>query len=95
MRTRLLPGVTNGLVLAGSRLLAVGLVMRFHTAWGLTVVMLVLVAAVEFLFYATITVAAVMIALIVWLTWHRYAFDKPITQDAFRITPRKREEKAA
>jgi len=73
----------------------VGLDRRFHTAWGLTMVQLVLVAAVEFLFYATITVAAVMVALIVWLTWHRYAFDKPITQDAFRLTPRKREGKTA
>ena len=75
--------------------LAVGLVMRFHTAWGLTMVLLVLVASVEFLFYATITVAAVMVVLIIWLTWHRYAFDKPITQEAFRISPRKREKKAA
>jgi hypothetical protein len=40
-------------------------------------------------------VAAVMVALIVWLVWHRYAFDKPITQEAFRISPRKREEKVA
>jgi phosphatidylglycerol lysyltransferase len=88
-------GPTLGIMGVLLLVLAIGLVMRFHTAWGLTVVLLVLVASVEFLFYATITVAAVMIALIVWLVWHRYAFDKPITQEAFRITPRKREGKAA
>lgn len=76
-------------------ILAVGLVMRFRTAWGLTVVLLILVAAVEFLFYATTTVAAVVVALLIWLIWHRYAFDKPITQDAFRIAPRQREKRTA
>lgn len=88
-------GPTLGIVGILLLILAVGLVMRFHTAWGLTVVLLVLVAAVEFLFYATITVAAAVIALLVWLIWHRYAFDKPITQEAFRLAPRTREKKAA
>ena len=84
-------GPTLGIVGILLLILAVGLVMRFHTAWGLTVVLLVLVAAVEFLFYATITVAALVIALLVWLIWHRYAFDKPITQEAFRISRRSKE----
>lgn len=88
-------GPTLGLMGVLLLVLAVGLVMRFRKAWGLTMVLLVLVAAVEFLFYATITVAAVMVALIVWLVWHRYAFDRPITQDSFRVSPRKREGKAA
>ena len=79
-------GPTLGIMGILLLVLAIGLVMRLHTAWGMTMVLLVLVAAVEFLFYATITVAAVMVALIVWLTWHRYAFDKPITQDSFRLS---------
>ena len=88
-------GPTLGLVGVLLLILAFGLVMRFRKAWGLTMVLLVLVAAVEFLFYATITVAAVMVALIVWLTWHRYAFDQPITQEAFMLSSRDKNSKAA
>ena len=62
--------------------LAVGLVMRFRTAWAITEVLLVLVAAAEFLFYDTIKVAIVVIALAVWLYAHRQVFDQLITPDS-------------
>lgn len=63
-------------------LLAVGLVMRFRTAWAITEVLLVLVAAAEFLFYDTIKVAIVVIALAVWLYARRQVFDQLITPDS-------------
>lgn len=62
--------------------LAVGLVMRFRTAWAITEVLLVLVAAAEFLFYDTIKVAIVVIALAVWLYARRQVFDQLITPDS-------------
>lgn len=62
--------------------LAVGLVMRFRTAWAITEVLLVLVAAAEFLFYDTIKVAVVVIALAVWLYARRQVFDQLITPDS-------------
>lgn len=62
--------------------LAVGLVMRFRTAWAITEVLLVLVAAAEFLFYDTIKVAIVVIALAVWLYTRRQVFDQLITPDS-------------
>lgn len=62
--------------------LAVGLVMRFRTAWAITEVLLVLVAAAEFLFYDTIKVAIVVIALAVWLYARRQVFDQLITLDS-------------
>lgn len=62
--------------------LAVGLVMRFRTAWAITEVLLVLVAAAEFLFYGTIKVAIVVIALAVWLYARRQVFDQLITPDS-------------
>ena len=62
--------------------LAVGLVMRFRTAWAITEVLLVLVAAAEFLLYDTIKVAIVVIALAVWLYAHRQVFDQLITPDS-------------
>lgn len=63
-------------------LLAVGLVMRFRTAWAITEVLLVLVAAAEFLFYDTIKVAIVVIALAVWLYARRQVFNQLITPDS-------------
>lgn len=62
--------------------LAVGLVMRFRTAWAITEVLLVLVAAAEFLFYDTIKVAIVVIALAVWLYTRRQVFNQLITPDS-------------
>ncbi len=62
--------------------LAVGLVMRFRTVWAITEVLLVLVAAAEFLFYDTIKVAIVVIALAVWLYARRQVFDQLITPDS-------------
>lgn len=62
--------------------LAVGLVMRFRTAWAITEVLLVLVAAAEFLFYDTIKVAIVVIGLAVWLYARRQVFDQLITPDS-------------
>lgn len=62
--------------------LAVGLVMRFRTAWAITEVLLVLVAGAEFLFYDTIKVAIVVIALAVWLYARRQVFDQLITPDS-------------
>lgn len=57
-------------------LLAVGLVLRLRTAWAITETLLVLVAASEFLFYDTIKVAVVVLALAVWLFTRRQVFDK-------------------
>ena len=74
----------------GSALLmicAVGLIMRFRTAWAFSICMLVIIAGAEFLFQGTIKVAIVGVALVVWLFFKRAAFDRPFTLEALRKTP--------
>jgi phosphatidylglycerol lysyltransferase len=61
---------------------AVGLVMRFRTAWALTISALVLIAGVEFAFRGTWHVSLVCIALFVWMFWRRDAFDRPFSMEA-------------
>ncbi len=58
--------------------LAIGLVMRFRTAWALTLGLLVIIGGSEFLFQGTWHVGIVAILLVVWLFWKRDAFDKPL-----------------
>lgn len=58
--------------------LAVGLVMRFRTAWALAVTVLILIAGGEFLFVDTAKVAIAVVVLVLWLFWKRAAFDKPL-----------------
>lgn len=58
--------------------LAVGLVMRFRTAWALALGMLILIAGGEFLFVDTAKVALAVVVLAVWLFWKRTVFDRPI-----------------
>ncbi len=67
------------LVVAGIVLivLAVGLILRYRTAWAATVTVLILVAGLEFMFYDTIKVAIPILILTIWLFWKRSAFDKP------------------
>jgi phosphatidylglycerol lysyltransferase len=71
--------VVAGIVLL---LLAVGLVMRLRTAWAITEVLLVLVAASEFLFHDTIKVAVIVLVLCVWLYARRQVFDRLITPES-------------
>lgn len=67
--------------------LAVGLILRFRTAWALTMGALVLLAGAEFLYVNTWQVALVALVLVGWLFWRRDAFDKPIVpeEDAPRL----------
>ena len=67
--------------------LAVGLILRFRTAWALTVCALVLLAGAEFLYVNTWQVAVAAVVLVVWLFWKRAAFDRPVVLkgDAARI----------
>jgi phosphatidylglycerol lysyltransferase len=83
-------------------LMAVGLIKRYRTCFALTTTLLVLMAGVEFLFYATITVAIASVALGAWMFWKRAAFDRPIpwlpqwgagrSDDPRMKTPRERAE---
>lgn len=71
-----------GPLIIGSMLLlvlAVGLILRFRTAWAFTICLLVLVAGVEFLFQGTIHIGVAGILLAVWLFWKRVAFDRPFS----------------
>ncbi|WP_315897703.1 lysylphosphatidylglycerol synthase transmembrane domain-containing protein [Xiamenia xianingshaonis] len=82
--------LTGTLLVAGSVALvvcALGLILRFRTAWALTVTLLVLIAGGEFLFVNTWQVALVAVVLVVWLFVKRAAFDKPIVlrKDARRL----------
>lgn len=61
---------------------SVGLVMRFRTAWALTISSLVLIAGSEFLFQGTWQVGVAGLILIVWLFWKRAAFDRPFSREA-------------
>ena len=70
----------GGPLIIGSMLLlvlAVGLVLRFRTAWAFTVCLLVLIAGAEFLFQGTIHVGVAGVLLAVWLFLKRPAFDRP------------------
>lgn len=82
-------GPTLGLVGVLLLILGIGLIFRFRTAWAITTSLLILVAGCEFLFYATITVAAVVIALVVWLFWKRQVFDRPINAETLKLTRNK------
>ncbi|WP_449315942.1 lysylphosphatidylglycerol synthase domain-containing protein [Rubneribacter sp.] len=68
--------------------LAVGLILRFRTAWALSVGALVLLAGGEFLFVNTWQVAMAAVALVLWLFWKRDAFDRPVAfrEGASRLT---------
>lgn len=76
--------VGPALIVVGIALLvlAVGLVLRLRTAWAITEVLLVLVAASEFLFHDTIKVAVVVLALAVWLYTRRQVFDNLIMPES-------------
>ncbi|MFR7737080.1 MAG: UPF0104 family protein, partial [Eggerthella lenta] len=73
--------------------LAVGLILRFRTAWALTLGVLVLVAGAEFLYVNTVQVAVAALLLVMWLFWKRDAFDRPIApqDDAPRLVREFRE----
>ncbi|MCI8341426.1 MAG: UPF0104 family protein [Eggerthellaceae bacterium] len=58
---------------------AIGLILRFRTAWALTITLLVLIAGSEFLFEGTIRVGAASLLLVVWLFAKRDAFDRPFS----------------
>jgi len=58
---------------------AIGLILRFRTAWAVTITLLVLIAGAEFLFEGTIRVGAASLLLVVWLFVKRDAFDRPFT----------------
>ena len=67
--------------------LAVGLILRFRTAWALTLGVLVLLAGAEFLYVNTVQVAVAALVLLCLLFWKRDAFDRPIAvrDDAPRL----------
>ncbi len=72
----------GGPLIIGSMLLlvlAVGLVLRFRTAWAFTVCLLVLIAGAEFLFQGTTHVGVAGVLLAVWLFLKRPAFDRPFS----------------
>ena len=73
--------------------LSVGLVLRFRTAWALTITALVLIAGSEFLFTVTAKVAIAVVVLAIWLFWKRDAFDRPVVLkgDAARLASEFRE----
>lgn len=69
-------------LIGGSALLvvlAVGLILRFRTAWALTIGALVLLAGAEFLYVNTWQVAVAAVLIVGWLFWKRAAFDRPVT----------------
>jgi phosphatidylglycerol lysyltransferase len=74
--------VVFGIVLI---VMAVGLVRRYRTAMALAVTTLVLLAGIQFLFFETITVAIVAVALAVWLFVQRASFDRPVPRDPHAI----------
>lgn len=63
---------------------AIGLILRFRTAWALTLGALVLIGGCEFLFQGTWEVGVACIILFVWLFWQRAAFDRPFSGEALR-----------
>lgn len=58
--------------------MAIGLVRRYRLAWAMTATMLVLLAGVEFLFYQTVPVAIMSLAIAAWLMVHSSTFDQPL-----------------
>lgn len=69
-------------LIVGSVLLimcAIGLILRFRTAWAITLTLLILVAGMEFLFKGTIHVGVAGVALAIWLFVKRAAFDRPFS----------------
>lgn len=64
-----------GLVLL---VMAIGLVRRYRLAWAITATLLVLIAGIEFLFYQTVPVAIVSLALAGWLMVKSSTFDQPL-----------------
>lgn len=74
------------LILASVLLMAcaVGLVMRFRTAWAITVSALVLIGGSEFVFQGTWQVGVASMLLMCWLFWKRDAFDRPFSVEAVR-----------
>ncbi len=79
---------------------AVGLVLRFRTAWALTISALVLIGGCEFLFQGTWRVGMACILLFCWLFWKRAAFDRPFSREALKAdiqaarTKRERQKQA-
>lgn len=72
----------GGPLIIGSMLLilcAVGLILRFRTAWAFTITLLTLVAGAEFLFQGTIHIGIAGILLAIWLFFKRAAFDRPFS----------------
>lgn len=69
------PLIIGSLLLIGC---AIGLIMRFRTAWAVTITLLVLIAGAEFLFQGTIQVGVVSLLLFLWLFVKRDAFDRPL-----------------
>lgn len=63
---------------------AVGLVMRFRTAWAITIAALVLIGGSEFVFQGTWQVGVASVLLFCWLFWKRDAFDRPFSLEAMR-----------
>lgn len=61
---------------------AVGLVLRFRTAWAITLCALVLIGGCEFLFQGTWKVGVACLILFAWLFWKRAAFDRPFSREA-------------
>lgn len=73
--------LTGPVLIGGSVILlvlAAGLVLRFRTAWALSVTLLILIAGGEFLFVDTAKVAIAIVVLVLWLFWKRAAFDRPL-----------------
>lgn len=78
---------------------SVGLVMRFRTAWALTIASLVLIAGSEFLFQGTWQVGIAGVVLVLWMFWKRAAFDRPFSREAVQADleewKKRREKKRA
>lgn len=98
------PLVVSSIILM---MLAVGLVLRFRTAWAVTISSLILIAGAEFLFHGTLQVGIAGVLLCIWLFWKRDAFDQPfsiailksrigeIREDVVNYRKRRAERKAA
>lgn len=95
-----IPLILSSLVLM---VCAVGLVLRFRTAWAITLCSLVLIGGCEFLFQGTWKVGVACLVLFAWLFWKRAAFDRPFSREALaadlaaarRKRARKKQAKAA
>lgn len=74
-----IPLILSSLVLM---VCAVGLVLRFRTAWAITLSALVLIGGCEFLFQGTWKVGLACLVLFTWLFWKRAAFDRPFSREA-------------